>query len=182
MSASQTVSIRFMARAILFAVLMVSLVVGCSKDSRYRKRERETVGGARHLSYEWKAARMRELYPNAEILKVWEEELVDKIREKDLNWRRDGDEIVFSEVIGKIGEERSEKLRSVDGWGRAYEFRVIDGFLAVRSSGADRAFDSDVYRHGSFPWLSGGDLVIVGGKAIRWTVPPKAPDWLEDSW
>ncbi len=160
--------------------LMIPLFLSCSRDRAHRKREGSTVGDIRRLSYEWKAARIRELYPRAEVLDEWERDLIEGIKKNGIDWGSDGEVVAFQDIIKRVGERWSKGLRSVDAWGRAYEFRVVDGFLAVRSSGADRVFDNSVYYYGSFPWLSGGDLVIVGGEEIRWTVPPKAPDWLED--
>ena len=161
-------------------VLVLSLLPSCSSENRYRKKCRKTVKDARHVSYAWEVVQIRESYPNASILNQRRRTLVDKIRKRGIDWGRDGQEVAFQEVIEGAEDAGVRELSRVDAWGQPYEYRIVDDYLVIRSSGADRVFDSDEYKHGPFPWLSGGDFVIVGGTNIRWPDWPKPYDWLED--
>ncbi len=159
----------------------IVLSVSCSEDGRFKKKEEATVSNARRISWAWKVVRMRELYPDTVVLDELQRSLIDKIKNHGLDWQSDGEAVAYLELLEGADEKLVQDLSPADAWGQPYEFKIFDGYLVIRSSGADRVFDTSKYYYGSFPWLSGGDFVIVGGKNVRWTVGPKAPDWLEDN-
>ncbi len=171
-------------RSFRVACLIASLLLSssCSKEKQYRKRMSETIGNARRTCRAWKTARHRELYPNGRLIIKKERALVDRIESEGLDWLLDGKEISYREVIEGASEDAADRSSHLDGWGQPFEYRIVDGFLVIRSSGSDRVFESERYQYGTFPWLSGGDIVIVGNSSIRWANEPRSPDWLKDAW
>ncbi len=140
------------------------------------------MANAGRIAWAWNGVRIIELYPVGGVIDEWEEDLIERIKSHGLDWQSDGEVVTYQDILGRVDEKDTQDLRPVDAWGQPYEFLVIDGFLAIRSSGADRVFDTDKYHYGSFPWLSGGDFVRVGSRMIRWTVAPRQPDWFTDNW
>ncbi len=163
------------------SLLVLSVNLCCSsEDGRYRKNVRDTIVNAKQISWVWKVVKLRELYPNGSIIKERQKSLIENIKLNGIDWSIDGKDVSFGEVVAGADEEALRDLSLLDGWGQPYEFKIVEGHVVIRSSGSDRVFDGSKYQYGTFPWLSGGDFVIIGDGEVRWTVPPKAYDWLED--
>ncbi len=163
-------------------VVLISCI-GCSNESRFSKKRRATVSNARLIHWAWKVTRMEMLYPDLSVLDGKQRVLIERIKSHGLDWQQDGAEVTYREVLEGAAEERvkSLKLSPRDGWGQPYEFRIVDEVLVIRSSGADRIFDTDKYYYGTSPALSGGDFVVIGGAFIRSAKAPRMPDWFKDN-
>ncbi len=174
------------------ASICVSMAILCnacflipSKEDIYRRKMRQTIAQAKLLSNGWDSLRLQQSVDWKKFDKDdWESYNEERrasrreLEENGIDWKIDGNSISYEEVLGKIDSGYAGRAVPRDAWGFDFEFRIVDDFLVVRSPGANGIFDKDLYRKERFPWLSGGDVVLLGGRQLsspRW---PKVDDWL----